>query len=178
VGAKSFDGGCGASDLWSGEEKLPTAEADTGLACDVPWNRGRSQSRFTGNGPLWEIEHGFYRARESDCPPWNSCASSSHLGGGSAVPTVVSSPGVVARLLPFCAPTSITVSGARAAAGAMANCWHNSTGIVLQLWRRGEPTEDGRRGKCCAIPYRWGHASSGEHEGCEATPCERAGKVW
>ncbi len=26
--------------------------------------------------------------------------------------------------------------------------------------------------------YRRGHASSGEHEGCEAMPCERAGKVW
>jgi hypothetical protein len=52
--------GSSGSDLRSGEEKLPTAEADTGLACDAPWNRGRSQGHVTAIRLLWTIEHGFY----------------------------------------------------------------------------------------------------------------------
>jgi hypothetical protein len=60
-------------------------------------------------------KHGFYRAGESDHSPWDRCAGSSHLGNGAAVPTSVTTPGVVARLLSFCAPSPITASGARAA---------------------------------------------------------------
>ncbi len=37
-------------------------------------------------------EHGFYRAGESDRPPCNSRAGSSHLGDGEACPISVSSP--------------------------------------------------------------------------------------
>ncbi len=44
--------------------------------------------------------------------------STTYLGDGAAVPTPVSSPRVVASLLPFCASTPITPSGARAAARA------------------------------------------------------------
>ena len=47
-------------DLRPGEEKLPTAEAGTRLARDASWNRGRSQSRLTGTGPLWKAQHRFY----------------------------------------------------------------------------------------------------------------------
>jgi hypothetical protein len=43
------------------------------------------------------------------------CVGSSHLGDGSAVPTPVSSPRVVARVLPLCSPSSLIASGARAA---------------------------------------------------------------
>jgi transposase-like protein len=50
----------GGADLRPGEEKLPAAQAGSGHACDAPGNRGRSQSRFTSNGPLWEVEHGLY----------------------------------------------------------------------------------------------------------------------
>jgi len=44
-------------------------------------------------------EHGFYRAGESDHPPWNSCAGSSHLGHGEACSTSARPPGVVASVL-------------------------------------------------------------------------------
>src|SRR5258708_3283876 len=47
-------------DLRPGEEKLPTAEAGTRLARDASWNRGRSQSRLTGTGPLWKAQHRLY----------------------------------------------------------------------------------------------------------------------
>ena len=60
-------GGSGA-DLRAGEEKLPTAQVGSGDPCDAAWNRGRSQSRLTGIRLLWAVEHGFYRAGESDRP--------------------------------------------------------------------------------------------------------------
>src|SRR5260221_14666608 len=52
--------------------------------------------------------------------------------------------------------------------------WHNGTGSGPQPWRRGEPPDDGRRGKFCLIPYRRCLASECEHERCEKTPWERA----
>src|SRR5437868_837622 len=101
-------------DLRPGEEMLPTAQADASHARDASWNTGGSHSRLTGIGPLRAAEHRFYRASESDGPSWDSCARSSHVGDGTAGPTPVSSPGVVACVLPFCASTPITASSARA----------------------------------------------------------------
>ncbi len=57
----------------------------------------------------------------------------------------------------------------------VARWWRNATGSILQPWQPREPTDDGRHGKFCAIPYLRCQASSGEHEGREMTPCERAG---
>ncbi len=52
--------GGGRSDLRPGQEKLPTASARMGLAGNASWNRGRSQSRLTGIGPLWTAQHRLY----------------------------------------------------------------------------------------------------------------------
>src|SRR6266566_970739 len=103
-------------DLRPGEKMLPTTQTLACHARDAPGDRGRSHIRLTGDGLFRPAQHGFYRAGESDHPPWDRCAGSSHLGNGAAVPTSVSTPGVVARLLSFCAPSPITASGARAAA--------------------------------------------------------------
>jgi hypothetical protein len=97
---------------------LPSAQAGTGHARDAPLNRGRSQSRLTRIGLLGTTEHRLDFAGESDRPTWNSRTGTSHLGDGSAVPTPVSSPGVVAGLLPFCASSPLTARGARAATRA------------------------------------------------------------
>src|SRR6266702_8421722 len=43
--------GGGRSDLWPGEEKLPTAQAGWCDACDAPWDRGSSQGGLDGIGP-------------------------------------------------------------------------------------------------------------------------------
>ena len=37
--------GGGGSDLWSGEKKLPAAQAGSGHARDAPWSKRRSQGR-------------------------------------------------------------------------------------------------------------------------------------
>jgi IS1 family transposase len=55
--------GGGGVDLRPGEKKLPTAQAGTGHPCHAPWNRVRSQRRFTGIGTLRAAEHSFYRER-------------------------------------------------------------------------------------------------------------------
>jgi CBS domain-containing protein/transposase-like protein len=102
-------------DLRSSEEKLSTAQAATGLARHASWNRGRSHSRLTRDGLLRPVEHGFYRAGESDHPPWNSCTGSSHLGHGEACPTAAGQSRVVAGLLSFCASSPIPAGEARAA---------------------------------------------------------------
>jgi len=47
-------------------------------------------------------EHGFYRARECDRPPWNSRAGSPDLGHRTAVSTAACPSGVLAGRLPFC----------------------------------------------------------------------------
>jgi transposase-like protein len=110
--------GSGRPDLWSGEEKLPTAQAGGGFESDAAWNTGRSPSRLTRVRLLRTVEHGFYRASEPDGPTWGGSAGSPHLGHSIVVPTPVSPPRVVACLLPFCTPTRITASSARAAARA------------------------------------------------------------
>jgi transposase-like protein len=63
-------------------------------------------------------KHGFHRAGSTDGPTWDSCAGSSHLGHGSAVPTSAGSPGMVASVLPFCASSPIAARRARAATSA------------------------------------------------------------
>ena len=108
--------GGGGPDLRPSEEKLPATQASPGLARDASWHRGRSHRYFTGTGFLWTAQYRFYRAGESDRPPWNSRSGSPHLGHGSAGPTAAGPPRVVASLLPFC-PSSRSAAGeARAAA--------------------------------------------------------------
>jgi len=53
---------------------------------------------------------------------------------------------------------------------AVVNWRRNAIGNGLQPWRRGERTDDGRRAKCCAIPYRRCHASSCSHEDMRRCP--------
>jgi hypothetical protein len=102
-------------DLWSGEEKLPTAQAGAGFTGDADWNAGRSPSCLTGIRPLGTVEHGFYRASESDGPPWGGSAGTPHVGDGSAVPTPAGPPRVVACLLSFCASPRVAARGMRTA---------------------------------------------------------------
>jgi hypothetical protein len=52
-----------------------------------------------GDGPRRSAKHSFYRASESDHPPWNS-AGSSHLGHLSTGATASGPPGVVALVQP------------------------------------------------------------------------------
>jgi hypothetical protein len=75
-----------------------------------------SLGRLTGDGFFRTAQHRFYRAGESDNPPWNSCVGSSDLGDGAAVPTASGLPGVVARVLSFCAASRLASSAAGAAA--------------------------------------------------------------
>jgi hypothetical protein len=105
-------------DLRAGEEKLPASQAGTRHVRDAPGNRSRSYGRLAGIGFLRTPEHGFYRARESDRASWGSSLSTSHLGHNEACPTPVGPPGVVASVLPLCASSPSTPSGARAATRA------------------------------------------------------------
>jgi hypothetical protein len=105
-------------DLWAGEKKLPTAQADAGHACDAPWNKRSSQGRLARTGLLGATEHCFYRAGESDRPSWGGSAGTPHLGHGEACSTTLSPLGMVASLLSLCASPCIATSGARAAASA------------------------------------------------------------
>jgi len=103
--------GGGRTDLRSGEEKLPTAQAGTGLACDAPRDRRRSQGRLVGIGPLWTVEHCIYCTGESDHPPWGSRVSTSHLGHGEACATAPGPSRVVASLLALCASSCLAPGG-------------------------------------------------------------------
>jgi len=47
-------------DLRSCEEKLPASQAGSGDPRDASGDQGRSQSRLTGIGPLWQVEHRLY----------------------------------------------------------------------------------------------------------------------
>jgi transposase-like protein/IS1 family transposase len=47
-------------DLRSGEEKLPPSQAGSGDPRDASGDKGRSQSRLTGIGPLWQVAHRLY----------------------------------------------------------------------------------------------------------------------
>jgi hypothetical protein len=104
--------------LPSAVEKLPTAQAGSRDARGAPGNRGHSQSRFTSNGFLWEIEHGVHRTGESDGSTWRGSARTPHLGNGTAVPTAAGQSGMVACVLSLCASPCIATSGARAATRA------------------------------------------------------------
>jgi hypothetical protein len=114
---------------------------------------GRSQSRHTEDGVLRAAEHGFHRAGESDRPSWSGRAGSSHLGDGAAVPTPVSSSGVVAGLLSLCASSPLTASGARAATRAR---WHPGGATRPPTYtchgsRQNHPTMDGARGALLSL---------------------------
>jgi len=160
----------GGADLRPGEEKLSTTQADTGLAGDAPGNRGRSQSRLTGNGPLGEVEYRFYRAGESDGPPWGSSAGSSYMGHGPADPTPAGPPRVVARLLPFCAPPCLAAGSAHAATRTRGQSFGATlpTAYASDGSRENHPTVDGLRAALVSlakgvplrgIEARWGAVS-------------------
>jgi hypothetical protein len=66
-------------------------------------------------GFLWTVKHRFYRAGESDRPPWGGSAGTPHLGHGEARPTTLGPSRVVASLLSFRASPCIAPDGARTA---------------------------------------------------------------
>src|SRR5947209_6716546 len=94
--------GGGRSDLWPGEKKLLAAQAGAGDPCDAAWNSRSSQSRPTGIRLLGKIEHGFYRAGESDRTPWRGGSGKTDLGHFSTSSPAAGLSGMVASVLPFC----------------------------------------------------------------------------
>src|SRR6266702_4577503 len=98
-------------DLWPGEKMLPAAQAGPRLTRDASGDTGRSLDRLTGDGLLRAAEYCFYRASQSDGPPWNSRAGSSNLGDGPAVSAPARPPGMVARLLSLRAAPCSSASG-------------------------------------------------------------------
>ena len=64
-----------------------------------------------GMGLGGAAEHRFYRASQSDGPPWNSRVGSSYLGDGEACSTPARPSGVVARLLSIRASPCSSASG-------------------------------------------------------------------
>jgi len=90
--------------LRPGEEKLSAAQAGTGHARDVPGNRARSQSCLTVLRLLRPAQYRVYRAGESDRPSWGSRARTTDLGHVPTGSTAARPFGMVARLLPLCAP--------------------------------------------------------------------------
>jgi len=143
----------GGADLRPGEEKLPTTQVGSGDARDAPWDRGRSQSRLTGIGLLWEVEHGIHRAGESDRPARPLSAGTPHLGDGAAVPTVAGASGVVARVLSRCASPPSTARGARAATRARWQTGETTLPAPDPCDGRGqnEATMDGPRGALVSL---------------------------
>jgi hypothetical protein len=83
-------------------------------------------------GSHGSTQHRFYRASESDRPPWGGSAGTPHLGHGQARPTTAGPLGMVASLFSFRAPSRITTGGARAAARAR---WQTS-GTTLPATNR------------------------------------------
>ncbi len=69
-------------------------------------------------GSHGSTQHCFYRASESDRPPWGGSAGTPHMGHGPASLTTAGPFGMVASLLSFRASSRITTGGARAAARA------------------------------------------------------------
>jgi hypothetical protein len=170
--ARKSASGSGA-DLRSGEEKLPPAQADTGLTGNASWNRGRSQSRLAGIGSLWTVEHRHNFASQSDHPPWNSRAGSSHLGYGSAVLTPARPSGVVASFFSFCASSRIAAGSAHAASRTR---WQPS-GATLPAAdashgsRQKHPTMDGARG--ALLPLAAGFRLRGTKARCGCSVMSR-----
>ena len=110
--------------------------------------------RLTSIRLLWPVEHSIYRADQSDCSSWDSCASSSHVGHLSTGSPAAGQSGMVALLLPFCAPSRIPSRGACAAARTR---WQTS-GATLSATdashgsRQNHPTLDGARGALLPLP--------------------------
>src|ERR1700676_1497276 len=97
---------------------LPATQVGARQARHASGDTDRSRGRLTRDRLIRAAEHGFHRTGESDGPTWNSCAGSAHLGYGAAVSTPISSPGMVAGLLPFCASSPLAASSAHAATRA------------------------------------------------------------
>jgi hypothetical protein len=134
---------------------LPARQARARHARDAPWNCGRSQSRLAAVRLLWEVEHGVYRAREFDHPPWNSCVGSSNLGHPQQAP----------QLLAHLEWWRAYYHGCRVLTNPCewrscrheserANGWRNETSKVLLRWQRAEPLDVGRRARCSRILYQ------------------------
>ena len=127
---------------------LPSAQAGAGHARDAPGDRGRSQSCLTEIKLYWTIEHRFYRAGESDRPPWSGSSRPPHVGDGSAVSTPVGPSGMVASLLSFRAPPPIITN----AAGTASRARGQTSGATLSATdtshgrRQNHPAMDGTRG--------------------------------
>jgi hypothetical protein len=104
-------------------------------------------------GLLRAVEHGFYRASEFDRPTWGGRSRTSHLGYFPTGSTAAGPSGMVACVLPFCASSRITSSGAAAAtrtrwqtAGATLSATDSGDGS-----RENHPTMDGSRGALLPI---------------------------
>jgi hypothetical protein len=91
------------------------AQAGARFAGDAAWNPGRSPNRLTEIRLLGTLEHGFYRAGESDGPTWGGSPRPPHLGYGSAVLTPAGPPRVVARVLSLCTAPCLAAGEPRAA---------------------------------------------------------------
>jgi len=143
----------GRTDLRTGEEKLPAAQAGADYARHAPWNRCRSQDRFAEDGLLWTIEHGFHRASESDGTSRSGSAGTPHLGYLPAGPTPAGSSRMVASLLSFCAPPCIVTSRALAVARARGQAGVTTLSTAYPSYGSGENTStmDGSRGALLPI---------------------------
>jgi hypothetical protein len=118
-------------------------------------------------GLLRAVEHGFYRASEFDRPTWGGRSRTSHLGDFPTGSPAASPSGMVARVLPFCASSRITSSGAAAATRARwqtASATLSATDFSYGSWEN-YPTMDGSRGallplvagfRLRATAARWG----------------------
>jgi len=145
--------GGGWSDLRLGEKMLPATQAGSGLAGDASWHSGRSQGRLTGIRLLWSVEHRFYRAGQSDHPPWNSCIGSSNPGHFSTSSPVAGPAGMVARVLSLCPSSRIVAGEARAAARARGQTSSATLPTVdpSHGGRQNKQTMDGARGALVPI---------------------------
>jgi transposase-like protein len=160
------------SDLLSGEEMLPTAQAGAGLAGDASWHSGRSQSRLAAVRLLWSVEHRFHRAGKSDRPTWGDCSRSPHLGHSSVVSSPARPSAGVASLLSLCAPPCFTPNDARPLTsarwqppGATLPTAHSSDGS-----RQNHPTMDDVRGTRLPFAKAFGLRGIEAKCGCSAMP--------
>jgi hypothetical protein len=170
--------GGGRPDLRPGEEKLSTAQVGPHLARDASGNRGRPHSHLTRIRLLWAVEHRLHRAGESDRPPWNSCAGTTDVGHGTAVPSSLSPSGVVAGLLPFCASSRSTACEARTAAGAR---WQTSGTTLSPVnsgdgSRENEPTVDSKGSALMPLAAGFCLRATEARAGCSIIPPRRRGR--
>src|SRR5215469_10085017 len=94
---------------------LPTTQAGSGDARDAAWDRGRSQRHLAGTRFLRTVEHRVHRAGESDRASWGGSARTTDVGHVPTGPTAAGLTGVVASVLPFCAPPCLAAGEAHAA---------------------------------------------------------------